>query len=92
MEQSPAVAEYDVRLSSSAAKEFHQLPQEIKERARKAIDSLRATPRPPGVRKIAGKAQVYRIRVGVYRIVYEVDDEQRSVHVTVVRHRREAYR
>ncbi|MFN3689640.1 MAG: type II toxin-antitoxin system RelE family toxin [Fimbriimonadales bacterium] len=56
-----------------------------------AIDTLRETPRPRGVVKLKGHQRLYRLRVGRYRIVYEIDDEAKRVRITRVRHRREAY-
>ncbi len=56
------------------------------------IDLLAETPRPPGCRALAGEPDVYRVRVGDYRIVYEVLDERLIVHVVRVGHRREVYR
>ena len=56
------------------------------------IKSLAETPRPSGCRKITGTKNDWRIRVGDYRIIYEVDDNVRVVKVMRVRDRREAYR
>jgi len=85
------VATYEVKFATSAAKEFRSLPLEIKRRIGAAIDGLRQDPRPPGVRKLVGHERLYRIRVGQYRVVYEVDDKKQRVHITRIRHRREAY-
>lgn len=86
------MAEYEIVFAASAAKEFRTLPSEFKWRVATAIDSLSDEPRPVGVRKLVGHERLYRIRVGSYRIVFEIDDEQKLVRVTGVRHRREAYR
>ncbi len=86
------MAEYEVHFVSSAAKEFRSLPIDIKRRIGAAVEKLRQTPRPSGVRKLHGYEHLYRIRVGQYRIVYEVDDQANLVRITRVRHRREAYR
>ncbi|MGO9579102.1 MAG: type II toxin-antitoxin system RelE family toxin [Desulfobaccales bacterium] len=56
------------------------------------VDKLRQKPRPRGVRKLQGHERLYRIRVGQYRLVYEIDDLVQLIVVTHVRHRREAYR
>ena len=85
------MATYEVKFATSAAKEFRSLPLEIKRRIGAAIDGLRQDPRPPGVRKLVGHERLYRIRVGQYRVVYEVDDKKQRVHITRIRHRREAY-
>ena len=86
------MADYDVRFASSAAKEFRSLPTPIKHRIAAAVDSLSKEARPPGTRKLVGHERLYRIRVGSYRVIYEVDDEEHVVRVTRVRHRREVYR
>jgi mRNA interferase RelE/StbE len=86
------VAAYEVEFAASAAREFRSLPIEVKRRIADAIDSLSEEPRPPGVLKLAGHQRLYRIRVGSYRIVYEIDDEGKLIRITRVRHRREAYR
>mgnify|MGYP005844822221 CR=1 FL=1 len=84
--------EYNIRFVVSAAKEFRALPAEIKARIGEAVDSLSQNPRPSGVRKLREHEGLYRIRVGHYRVIYEIDDQTRSILVTRVRHRREAYR
>ena len=58
----------------------------------RAIDGLSGNPRPPGVRKLVGHESLYRIRVGQYRVVYDIDDQGRSIRITRIRHRREVYR
>ena len=56
-----------------------------------AIRELAAEPRPRGSRKLAGDDAPYRIRIGDYRVIYEVDDVTREILVTRVRHRKDAY-
>jgi len=85
-------AQYEVEFVTSAAKEFRSLPSEAKRRVSVAIDALRENPRPLGVRKLRGRTDYYRIRVGPYRVVYEIDDTAKLVRVTRVRHRRDVYR
>jgi mRNA interferase RelE/StbE len=55
------------------------------------LEDLRSAPRPPGCKKLKGGDNEWRIRVGDYRIVYVIDDEARTVEVTRIAHRREAY-
>jgi mRNA interferase RelE/StbE len=83
---------YRVEFLSSAAKEFRSLDAAIKRRIISIVDKLIENPRPDGVRKLHGYKNLYRIRVGSYRVVYEIDDETRLIRVTRVRHRREIYR
>ena len=83
--------EYAVKFMASAAKEFHTRSVELKHRIGLAVDGLQKNPRPPGVRKVQGHKRLYRIRIGQYRVVYEIDDQAKLVRVTRVRHRKEAY-
>jgi mRNA interferase RelE/StbE len=85
------MAQYEVEFKASAAKEFRKLPPDIKARIRKAIGALQADPRPAGVKKLAGGTNLYRIRVGEFRVIYEIDDEAKILVVTRVRHRRDVY-
>ena len=82
---------YTIRFASSAAREFRALHRDVKRRVGIAIDNLSANPRPPGVRKLLGHAKLYRVRVGQYRIIYEIQDDTRLITVTYVRHRNDAY-
>ncbi len=85
------VAEYDVRITPRAAREFRRLRGPLRERLRKAIDSLAEEPRASGATKLAGRDD-YRIRVGDHRVVDAIDDDERIVIVARIAHRREAYR
>lgn len=66
------------------AKDFHRIIREIK--------ALAENPRPPGCRKITGSEHDWRIRIGAYRVIYEIDENARAVRIMRVRHRREVYR
>jgi mRNA interferase RelE/StbE len=81
-----------IEFKPSARKEFLDLPADKQKRLAKAIDKLAETPRPAGVEKMAGSANDYRIRVGDYRIIYEVQDEILLIMVLKIAHRREVYR
>ena len=83
---------HEVYLEHVAEKDLKKLPGEIFQRIITHIKSLAETPRPSGCRKITGTKNDWRIRVGDYRIIYEVDDNVRVVKVMRVRDRREAYR
>lgn len=82
---------YSVRIKDSAAKELALLPRDARERLIDAIDGLGAEPLASSVLK-GGLRGLRRLRVGDYRIVYEVLDGQLVVLVIRVAHRREAYR
>jgi mRNA interferase RelE/StbE len=82
------VAEYKLTISRSATKEFEALTGI--ERVRRKIRSLTIDPRPFGCKKLEGQNR-WRIRVGDWRILYEIDDRQRVVDVGAIRHRSKAY-
>ena len=86
---------YEVRLARRAVRSLENLQRRDQQRIRAAIDLLAETPRPPSCVALQGEVGVYRVRVGDYRIVYEVLDQVLVVQVVqVVRvgHRREVYR
>ncbi|MDQ7858548.1 MAG: type II toxin-antitoxin system RelE/ParE family toxin [Armatimonadota bacterium] len=56
------------------------------------VEALATDPRPPGCVKLQGAADLWRVRVGEYRVIYAIDDDQRLVDIRVVRHRSDAYR
>ena len=83
---------YEVYLERRAEKDLRRLPKEEFRKVISVIKSLAENPRPPGCRKITGSERDWRVRVGKYRILYEIDDDAKAVRVMRVRHRREAYR
>ena len=83
---------YQIEFSRQADRQFRNLPSQIQQRLKSLIDSLAATPRPYGSEKLSGTDQLYRLRVGDYRIVYTVEDDRLLVLVVKVGHRREVYR
>ena len=83
---------YRVDIVRAALKQLTRLPASVRVSCDRAILSLADEPRPHGCRKIAGSAADWRIRVGVYRVIYEVDDKSAVVRIMRVRHRRESYR
>jgi mRNA interferase RelE/StbE len=58
----------------------------------RAIEALAGQPYPPGCRKLKGQVGFWRIRVGVYRVIYEVEPSSSLVRIVLVRHRKDAYR
>lgn len=83
---------YEVYLEHAAEKDLKKLPEKVFHRMITQIESLRENPRPTGCRKITGSKQDWRIRIGDYRIIYEIDENSRAVNIMRVRYRREAYR
>ena len=82
---------YEVILKRSAEKELDRLDGSVFDRVSRRLEDLEGNPRPMGVKKLSGQ-NGYRIRVGDYRVLYEIEDAHKKVVVSAVRHRREAYR
>ena len=82
---------YRVEFTTASAKEIRKLDTQIRRRILDAITHLEREPRPHGVRKLAGYDNAWRIRVGDYRVLYEVVDDQVLVTVVRVAHRRDVY-
>ncbi len=82
-----------IEVAPAAERDLDKLKRRIRrrdfERLRTAIRNLANNPRPPGVRKIEGTGKAYRIRVGAYRVVYEVYDEENLVLILRVARRTE---
>ena len=85
------MARYELRVKPSVAKDLRGLPKTDVKRIVKRMEALRDDPRAPGCEKLSG-AELYRVRQGVYRIVYEIHDELVVVDVVRVGHRGEVYR
>jgi len=83
---------YRIEFKPSAAKEFSQLPKNVQKRITIKVNTLADNPRPRGVEKLEGRENRYRIRVGDYRVIYEIHDEVLLVLVVRIGHRREVYR
>jgi len=83
---------YEILLEKQAEKDLKKLPADLFDRVVLAIQGLSVNPRPVGCLKLKNSLQDYRIRVGDYRIIYEVDDKNQMVKVMIVRHRRDVYR
>ena len=83
---------YAVRLDPRTWKGIERLPDDIRGRIVRRLKSLEEDPRPPGVAKLSGAEDLYRVRAGDWRIVYAVRDRELVVVVVRLGHRREVYR
>ncbi len=83
---------YAVQFKPSAHKALMNLEAAARRRLIEAADALADDPRPPGVVKLKGDDNLWRVRVGEWRIVYEIHDRQLIVLVLRVAHRRDVYR
>ena len=85
------MASYKLVFKKSVAKDLRPLPKQDVKRILQCIRSLAADPRPVGCEKLSSQER-YRVRQGVYRIVYEIEDARLIVLVVKVAHRRDVYR
>ena len=83
---------YAVFVKPAALRELRKLPEDIKRRVAARIDALVGDPRPDGVERLQGEADLYRVRVGDFRIVYQVESKALVVLVVRIGHRRDVYR
>jgi mRNA interferase RelE/StbE len=83
---------YGLVLTRAARKDLDRLPRAILERADPLILALAENPRPFGSEKLQGFENLYRLRVGKYRIIYEIDKAASIVTVAKVEHRKSVYR
>lgn len=84
---------YTLLLDRSAAKYLSKLrDKSLKKRLEEAIKSLIHAPMPVGNKKLAGTDCTYRIRVGDYRIIYDIEQEKITILVLAIGHRRDIYR
>lgn len=85
------MSRYKVELAPRARRDLAALPRDVQARLGSAIDGLADEPRPPGARKLRGD-DAWRVRVGDYRILYDIEDARLRVLVLAMGHRREVYR
>lgn len=83
---------HEVLLERGAEKDLNRLAPDLFQRVVVATRGLKNSTRPPGSKKLAGSPGGWRVRVGDYRIIYDIDDKTKCVRILRVRHRREVYR
>ena len=83
---------YDVQIMHRAQKDLDTLSGKLLSRLEQTILTLYNEPRPRDTKKLSGTESKWRIRVGEYRILYEIDDSRKLVRIYRIAHRREAYR
>ena len=86
------MASYLIEIKPSALKELEKLPKQVIPRIVTAIRELGVNPYPQGVKKLTGFDQTYRIRVGEYRVLYDIYENKLVIEVIRIRHRKDAYR
>ena len=86
------MASYQIKIKSSASRELERLPRTTIPKIVAAIKELAENPFPQGVKKLTGFDRTYRIRVGEYRILYNMYDDILVIEIIRIRHRKDAYR
>ncbi|GAB3614469.1 type II toxin-antitoxin system RelE family toxin [Humibacter ginsengisoli] len=82
---------YRVDFTTAAARQVKKLPRPARDRVLDAVDDLGEDPPPHGAKKLVGEDTAWRIRVGDYRVIYDIFDEELRVIVIRAAHRREVY-
>ncbi len=85
------MGDYSITFARSARKELECLPNLQVEKIFLKIENLGIEPRPSGCVKLRGSSDLWRIRIGNYRVIYSVNDNDKSLDITAVRHRSQAY-
>lgn len=82
---------YTLEIEPRARRQLRVLPQDMQRRITGALAQLAQQPRPPDAKRLTGHDRIYRLRVGAYRILYEIEDHIRVILIIEVGHRREVY-
>jgi mRNA interferase RelE/StbE len=83
---------YEVLIARSAEKQLKKLPAQVQRKIAAVIMSLAIDPRPYGTKKLTGTVNSYRVRVGDYRVIYDIYEREIVVSVLKIGHRRDIYR
>lgn len=86
------MSSYRVELTRSAEKDLRRIDKAQVAAVYRGLESLSDDPRPDGVKKLSAADRTYRIRIGAYRVVYEIEDEVLLILVIRVAHRKDVYR
>ncbi|HLL88252.1 MAG TPA: type II toxin-antitoxin system RelE/ParE family toxin [Tepidisphaeraceae bacterium] len=83
---------YEIEYAPSAERQVRKLPRDVQVRVLQKVDQLASHPRPSGCKRLVGRTEMWRVRIGDYRVVYRIDDDREFLIITVVGHRRDVYR
>ena len=86
------MAQYKIEISATAERQLKKIRREDHVSILRSISLLGGDPRPDGCRKMSGYDDIYRIRIGKYRVIYEIDGKRIIVIILKIGHRREIYR
>lgn len=82
---------YQIKILSKARRSIKKLPKSVQENVKSAIRNLAENPRPNNVKKLSGSYNLYRIRLGDYRIIYQIEDDILLIVIVMAGHRKEIY-
>jgi mRNA interferase RelE/StbE len=85
------MSDFSIRFARSARKELEALPNSVVQRIFEKIEALAKNPRPAGCKKLKGSTDLWRIRIGAYRVIYSILDKLIRVEIIAIRHRSDAY-
>jgi mRNA interferase RelE/StbE len=83
---------YRIEFSPTAERQFKKLPKEVQARLKHRIDILAENPFPRGVKKLSAEEDLYRLRIGDYRIIYQVQGKALLILILKLGHRKNVYR
>jgi mRNA interferase RelE/StbE len=83
---------FEIQWKKSAQRELRKLDASVVPRIIQAVQELENNPKPQGCRKLKGSEYSYRIRIGNYRVIYEIFETQVIIEIVRVRHRKDVYR
>ena len=86
------MARYRIEISATAEKQLGKLPRDDQVRIARAISLLAENPRPRGCRKLTGYEDIFRIRVGTYRVIYSVEQSEILIIILKIGRRKDIYR
>jgi mRNA interferase RelE/StbE len=86
------MASYKIEVSATAERQIRKLSRDNQIRVLRVIQGLAGNPHPPGARKLRGYEDIYRIRVGTYRVLYSVETGRLLIIILKVGHRKDIYR
>jgi mRNA interferase RelE/StbE len=86
------MASYRIDVSATAERQIRKLPRNEQLRVLRVIQGLSIDPRPPGCRKLSGFDDVFRVRIGRYRVLYAIEDRRLVIIVLKVGDRKDVYR
>lgn len=85
------MSDFSIRFARSARKELEALPNSVVQRIFEKIEALAINPRPTGCKKLKGSMNLWRIRIGDYRVIYSILEKLIRVEIIAIRHRSDAY-